>query len=423
MVSALFKKHSAKFLLFFLCLAPLFVVTLHWWSSAVLLIGSLASLSLYAAGSGGNNIRLQAKEREAVFFTAAFMLPICAVAFSSVCRWSSHSPDYDGPARFLLAVSIFMYASSVRANALAILEYVIPIGVLSTLIQQFMLPQPMLWSPERMATYFADPLVFGYTSLTMGLMSLLSINALKQDSRLLILLKISGCLAGCFLSVSSGSRTGWAAVPIVILIWLSHRQCILKGKFSLWLVGLLVTSALSLLAFNDIVYDRMSMALNEILTYNWNGLAPETSIGLRITFLRIAIDMFSTHPLSGFGDTALGLSALPPEISSYATKKAIHIALHAGFHNEVVSNTIRYGVGGFLAFTCVMMVPLIIFYLKLNSTIRNQRANALVGIVFVICYLISSLTTEVFDLKYMASFYATLVALLCASAVFAADSD
>jgi O-antigen ligase len=46
-----------------------------------------------------------------------------------------------------------------------------------------------------------------------------------------------------------------------------------------------------------------------------------------------------------------------------------------------------------------------------------QRANALLGLVLTICFFVSSLSTEVFDLKYMASFYALMVCMLCASAI------
>ena len=39
------------------------------------------------------------------------------------------------------------------------------------------------------------------------------------------------------------------------------------------------------------------------------------------------------------------------------------------------------------------------------------------GIVLAVCVLVSSLSTEVFDLKYTASYFSLMLALLCASSL------
>lgn len=170
---------------------------------------------------------------------------------------------------------------------------------------------------------------------------------------------------------------------------------------------------------NDTVWLRIAQAVNEVLAYNWQGFAPETSVGLRMTFLRIAANLFQANPILGYGDTALNTIALPPGVSSYATDEAIRMALHAGFHNETVSNTVRYGLGGGIAAASVMLVPLYFFVTNLRNFDRVKRANATAGVIFVLTIFVSSMTTEVFDLKYTASFYATMVALLCGSVLYA----
>ena len=92
------------------------------------------------------------------------------------------------------------------------------------------------------------------------------------------------------------------------------------------------------------------------------------------------------------------------------------MAFNAGFHNEMVSNAVRFGVGGLLAAAMLFFVPFALFVRQSRSESAVQRANALLGLVLTICFFISSLSTEVFDLKYMASFYAVMVAMLCGSA-------
>ena len=296
------------------------------------------------------------------------------------------------------------------------LQYVAPLALVLTLLHQIFFFQPKLWGADRMSTYFADPLVFGYTALTLGLMSLMSIHVLGKDSRFVLVLKLAGVAIGFYLSIMSGSRTGWLAVPVVMAFWV-YRQKFSSGKvFRVLAFGLAVASMVGFYAMSVTVQQRLSLGFHEALNYSWVGLAPETSVGFRITFLRIAFDMFASSPFAGHGDNGYDLTALPQHIYTYASPESLRMAFNAGFHNEMVSNAVRFGVGGLLAAAMLFFVPFALFVRQSRSESAVQRANALLGLVLTICFFISSLSTEVFDLKYMASFYAVMVAMLCGSA-------
>jgi O-antigen ligase len=127
--------------------------------------------------------------------------------------------------------------------------------------------------------------------------------------------------------------------------------------------------------------------------------------------------MFSSSPIAGHGDNGYDLAALPAHVYSYASHESLRMAFNAGFHNEIVSNAVRFGLGGLLAAAMLLLVPIGIFVRQSHSNSAVQRANASLGLVLTVCFFVSSLSTEVFDLKYMASFYAVMVALLCASAI------
>jgi O-antigen ligase len=272
-----------------------------------------------------------------------------------------------------------------------------------------------------MSTYFSDPLVFGYTSLTLGLVSLVSINAISKDSKPLVAFKLLGAAIGFYLSVKSGSRTGWLAVPMVVAFWLYQLDSVKTRRMHLWAPGLAVALVLGLLLFSTTVNQRVSLAFHEIASYSWTGMAPETSVGFRITFLRIAVDMFASQPLAGFGDTRGVLPVLPSHIASYASPESLRLAVVSGFHNEIVTNAIRSGLLGLLSAAMLFGVPLFVFGRQMRSAVTAQRNNAFIGLVFTLCVFISSLSTEVFDLKYTASFYAVMISLLCASAISARD--
>lgn len=406
---------STRLVAVFLSLAPLCVVTLRGWSGAILIIGALVAFTVWLRRGDFSAL---ADRRDQVLITA-LCLPFFTVALSSTLRANLHMAEFDGPLRFVLAIAIFLFMTQARVNALAMLQYTLPLGLLTTIFLQFAVAQPHPWGADRMATYFADPLVFGYTSLAMGLMCLFSIHALKKDPHWLVALKLAGATVGIYLSIRSGSRTGWFVAPLVCVIWL-YQQRLLGARVKVVAVsGLVALSAVFLVLLNDTVWLRITQAVHEVLAYNWQGFAPETSVGLRITFIRIAADLFQASPIFGYGDTALNTVALPPGVSSYASEEAIRMALHAGFHNEIVSSTVWYGVGGGIAAASVMLLPLSLFALHLRSFDRVKRANATTGMIFVLTIFVSSMTTEVFDLKYTVSFYATMVALLCGSVLFA----
>lgn len=413
---------SGKIILqIFLGLAPLFLVTIRSWSSAVLILGSFLCLLYLLCQKCGllSDFNANLTFKPVIVFT--LLGPACAIAFSSMLRGKHVWPDYDSASRFLVAIAIFLFAIRERINIAKYLQYTAPSSLTLTLLHQLYFPQPKVWGPYRMSTYFADPLVFGYTSLTLGLISLISINLLTKDSKPMVTFKLLGTTIGFYLSVMSESRTGWLAVPFVITIWLYQQKRFKDNgtRFNLWAVGLIMVLGLGLLAFSSTGHQRWTLAFQELLDYSWVGIAPDTSIGRRITFLRIAFDMFRNNPIMGFGDTSNKLISLPPHIFAYAPKESLKIALTSGFHNEIVTNTIRFGIAGMVSTVMLFAIPLGVFVHQLRSASRVQQANSLIGVVFTLCVFISSLSTEVFDLKYMASFYALMIALLCASAIAA----
>lgn len=398
-------------------LAPLFVVTIRPWSSGLLIAGFfLCCVTLMRTSSSPTpaaNIHSALKR----LIVLTLLLPVVAVGVSSVLRADHAWANYDAPARFLIAIPIFLLALRARSSVASTLQYIAPTSLILTLLQQLLIPQPLLWGAGRMSTYFADPLVFGYFTLTMGLISAASIHLLKKDTKAVVLLKLAGLVIGLYLSVQSGSRTGWAAVPIVLGLWLHQKSAGRPVQLKLLGTGLVIVFLVALTLLSATISQRLALALNETTTYNWVGMAPETSVGLRITFLRIATDLFASNPLLGFGDTAHQAIALPRHIYSYATPESLHTALTAGFHNEVVTNAIRWGLAGLVSSLLLFIAPIYIFSTHLNSAVKVQRANAWLGLVLMLCVLISSLSTEVFDLKYTASFFALMIALLAAGAI------
>lgn len=410
-------KFYEKILFFFFGITPLLLVTVRSWANVVLILGAIFSL-FFLIKFWVNTSNHETPHGSLVrLMLIVLMAPICSVAIGSMLRGKTVASDYDSASRFFIASAIFLFALRKHYNFANFLQYTAPASLILTFLHQILFSQPHLWGVDRMATYFADPLVFGYTSLTLGLISLTSIHLLKIDTRLVVAFKLLGAMIGLYLSIMSGSRTGWLAFPVIValLLYLKIKS---NGKnIRLVLVSITIPTIIvtGLFLTSKTISDRIHIAAQEISSYSWIGMAPETSVGMRITFLRMATDLLVAHPLMGYGDIKLSGAILPAHIYTYASPPSVAMALNSGFHNEMVTNAIRNGVVALLAAFMLFAVPFYIFLKKYSSHCPIQRGNASLGLVFTLCIFISSLSTEVFDLKYTASFYALMISLLVAS--------
>jgi O-antigen ligase len=165
------------------------------------------------------------------------------------------------------------------------------------------------------------------------------------------------------------------------------------------------------------INQRAGLALHETLAYNWVGIAPDTSTGMRITFLRMGGELFAQRPWAGFGDQGIQAYLNEPRLAVFASAYTREFALNSGFHDELMTNAVRSGIWGVIATVAIFIVPFVIFCKAFRSVAPVRAANALLGLTFIMCQMVSAMSTEVLNLKFTASFYAILIACLCGSSI------
>lgn len=60
-------------------------------------------------------------------------------------------------------------------------------------------------------------------ALLLGFLSLFSVNWIRMDHPIVKLLKIIGLIAGLSISVLSGARGGWVAIPVFVFVFIYFR--------------------------------------------------------------------------------------------------------------------------------------------------------------------------------------------------------
>ena len=159
-----------------------------------------------------------------------------------------------------------------------------------------------------------------------------------------------------------------------------------------------------------IVKLRLDAGIGELMHYRWGGVNRDTSVGMRISFYRIGWYFFCQNPLGGWGDHGFKLLLSAPELRKFASDFTIGFTLSAGFHNEVVTNMVRSGVWGLISSLGLFLAPLALFVRGLRSPSAAVRSHALPALGYLVCVLVSGMSTEVFNLKYTASFHAMMLA-------------
>ena len=339
-------------------------------------------------------------------------------------RGKAYYPNFDAPLRLALCIPIFVAASSGwlsrpgrKSVSILWIETMIPLTLLWTLTYRVLWPTS--WG-TGLTIYFVDPLTFGSYNLLFALISITGLSFLwAQMSWLQRVVSLFGAMAGIYLSLTSGSRTGWLNLPIFLLLW---SLMFLKPKFgakNTVLILFCATTGMLLMVWREnFLVSKFILAWNEITSYQWNSMNADTSVGLRISFYRMALDYFSMRPLTGWGDLGWMEFMNSPSISIYASELARESPKH-GFHNEIVTSAIRSGVWGLISAVCFFAVFIVKSTLVFRtSSSLQQKLIAFVALIFMVHLLVAGMTTEVLNLVFLSSFIGFTLAVLSADSVF-----
>ncbi len=339
-----------------------------------------------------------------------YVSPVLSVFLGQAVRYNFSWPNYDSPSRILLCLPIFIVVYHFKINAVKSFNISIPVTlILASLLVMFGFYTKI--TNGRVSLCCIDLLTFGSLSLTFGVLCFSTSGVFSKFISRPTLVSCIALFSGLYLSIGSGSRTGWGALPVVIILW---SLAAFRHKYRALLLSGLFTFAVSVIAYVEVpmVNSRINQALQDIKSYNWNGPNTETSLGERISFARIGFSLLAKRPLSGWGDHSFASTIKESREYDFASQATRDWVIHCGFHSEIMTNAVRSGIWGVFSSLMLFMVPSVIFmraFLSQNGVIRKYGVY---GLTYVLCIFITSLSTEVFNLKYTASFHALMLSAL-----------
>jgi O-antigen ligase len=415
LISSSKKSGLDSFMLLSIGLFPLLYMTLRSWTNAFVFV--LFLLALLYTLQNFQSIRSSFDGAASKWIVFTLCSPLLAIFISQAFRQEFSSTAFDGPSRILLTALVFLYLKDRQINFTKLVEWVIPISLLICLGAYLLNPAASALWGGRAASYFVDTITFGTYCLILGFICLISIHInLNKEHPLLTLLKITGFAIGCYIAIKSQSRSAWTAA-IGLLIYLSFVRFHKKHPTYPWI--LIVLGSVSIVAaytFLPEVHQRVSVALHEFATYfSANNL--DTSVGIRISMARVAINLLIENPLSGLKDGVMPALNTIPSIQPFYTDLLQQMIRDTGTHTEILAQGVRSGIWGLISSTALFFVPGWIFLTRISHQSARIRTAAIIGFTLVLGLFIASLTIQVFNLKYTSSFYALMIAALASQAL------
>lgn len=261
---------------------------------------------------------------------------------------------------------------------------------------------------------FDHPLYYGNVSLLFGFVSLagtiwaqgLQVKAKWGWSIFLLL----GFLSGVMISILSGSRGGWVAIPFALFFVLFHFAKIYQKQALLYwgAAAFVILITLFVLFFDTPFQHRVLLTIQSLQSYFLED-DPNTSLGLRFEMWQLGWRLFLENPLLGFGEVNY-----LPELQRLIREAAITPELihYEHLHNQYLQALAFHGVVGFIALVVMMWAFLRFFSKRLVSCNLEVKSLAVAGAVSVFLYLDFFLSITMFHLNQSTMPFLILMALM-----------
>jgi O-antigen ligase len=381
---------------------PTLTLAVHGAASAMLIAAAVISLGVLVTSR-----RSIETDRLVTVTCVALACPLFGTLLSTLWHRELVLQILDAPSRFLICVPLLLVVRRLPGRLLAWSDLSFMLGAFSSLA--VILLKPYDWGAGRLGSSFLNPIHFGDIALLLGVLSIVSLNWWRKDTRVVKVLKVAGLFAGLFASQLTGSRGGWVAIPVMVALIVyvrgrgrsGWRQAVLPVVVAAALVAVYVSSAA--------VRERAHAVSMDLIHYSQGQ--KDTSIGIRLQLYEAALSVIPSHAIFGLGANGFANSTQSLIDAGQLTPLAASFG-RGELHSQLLAYTTNYGIVGGLAMLAIYLVPGMFFWKQLNSPERFRCRAAFMGLLFVAAFFVFGLTVETFDLKMTASFYATIVAIL-----------
>ncbi|MCX5590184.1 O-antigen ligase family protein [Alcaligenes endophyticus] len=292
--------------------------------------------------------------------------------------------EFDLPLRYIAVIPILLLCLHYPPTFVGLLSG-IWVGAVGTAI----LAVSELYITQDRATGFTGGIQFGNMGLLLGVFALgIALFGLETRKNAgFILLFLGAGVAGGVISLASGTRGGWLAVPVVLLVFYAAY---VKRENALRLgVPVVVGTVLLLGAVSQApsIKARIELAQSDLMEFQKGNAA--TSIGARLALWRAESQLIAQRPFIGWSKSEHTLALQDMVAQGKLDQRSSQLA---NSHNTFLELWIYTGLLGLMGVLFLFFVAGYGFFIKIRSANPYTKFAAVSGLNLVLSYMIFSQT-------------------------------
>jgi O-antigen ligase len=241
---------------------------------------------------------------------------------------------------------------------------------------------------NRLNNSYTNAIPFGDTALLLAFLSVFTLGWDGPRDWRVLPIRLLALVAGGYVSYLSGSRGGWLAVPVFVVLlgaqyhWFAHKKRLLVATLAILVcAGALLST--------ERVEKRVGEATTDITLLQRGD--ESTSVGLRLQLWQASLRLFSHYPLYGVGKGHLESSLGDLARQGGARTEIVNERAHSDFFSTIA----EMGVIGVASLVLLYFGLSVYFWRNRRATDPAIRAAAYSGLAVSFSTVVFGLTIDV----------------------------
>ncbi|EEA02020.1 O-antigen polymerase [Burkholderia sp. H160] len=389
-----------------LFLAP--AVNLMWRGGTGYCFFALLALALGAAIANRRMPGYFSALRTYRWFTIGMLAFVVGIGAQQLALGYWLPREFDNASRFVLALLVFLLLRQLPSRNLRMIGWGCAAGALAVGAWAIIDQPPGGWTEaNRLNNSYTNAIPFGDTSLLLAFLSVFTLGWDNPRDWRVLVPRVLALVSGGYASFLSGTRGGWLAVPVfVVLLGMQYHWFTQKKRL------LIATLAIVIAAGGVLSTERVQKRLAEVpndVSMMHKG-EDDTATGLRLQLWNASRLMFERHPVWGVGKghlvDELGVMAKRGEVKAEIVNERAH--------SDFFSTLAEMGAVGVICLLLFYYGITVYFWRNRLATDPTIRAASYAGLAVATSTVIFGLTIDVLVPMMVTVLIASLVATLLA---------
>jgi len=344
------------------------------------------------------------------WFTVGMLALVVASAVQQLVFGYWLPRQFDALSRFVLALPVFLMLRQLPSRNLRVIGWGCAAGALAVALWALLDQPPGGWTDaNRLNNSYTNAIPFGDTALLLAFLSVFTLGWDDPRDWRVVVPRVLALIAGGYASFLSGTRGGWLAVPIFVVLlgmqyqWFMHKRRLVVATLAIVIAagGLLSTER---------VHKRLAEVPNDVSMMHRGD--DDTATGLRLQLWDASRLIFMHHPLYGIGKgrlvDELGVMAKRGEVKPEIVNERAH--------SDFFSTLAEMGLIGVISLLLFYYGAAVYFWRHRYASDPTIRAAAYAGLAVATSTVIFGLTIDVLVpimvTVLLALLFATLLAVI-----------